>query len=108
MKQIVATRDDIVFYIKMFPLTTIHPEAYGKSAAVLCEEDNTKALAMLEDIFAKKPIPAAKCKTTAVDDSIRVGRGLGISSTPTLIFQSGKVASGALKANDIVAKATEK
>lgn len=108
MKQIVAMRDDIAFYVKLFPLTTIHPEAYGKSAAVLCEEDNAKALQLLDDIFAKKPIPAAKCKTTAVDDTIRVGRGLGVSSTPTLIFQSGKVVSGALKSNDIVARATEK
>ncbi len=101
-------RDDIVFYIKMFPLTSIHPEAYGKSAAVLCQEDNAKALALLDDIFDKKPIPAPTCKTTGVDDSIRTGRSLGISSTPTLIFQNGKVASGALKANELVARATEK
>ena len=108
MKQVVATRDDIVFYIKMFPLTSIHPEAYAKSAAVLCEKDNDKALKLLEDAFANITIPAPKCETSAVDESIRMGRSLGVSSTPTIVFGNGRIVSGAIKANELAERATEK
>ena len=108
MKQVVATRDDIAFYIKLFPLTSIHPEAYAKSAAVLCEEDNDKALKLLEDAFNNITIPAPKCETSAVDESIRMGRALGVSSTPTIVFQNGRIVSGAIKADELAGRATEK
>ncbi len=89
MKQVVTTRDDIAFYIKMYPLTSIHPEAYSKSATILCEEDNDKALKLLEDAFANKTIPPATCQTDAVDESIMMGKALGVSSTPTSSVRSG-------------------
>jgi thiol:disulfide interchange protein DsbC len=52
MKKVVADRKDIAFYIKLFPLKS-NLEAYEKSKAILCE----KSLSLLEDAFAKKPLP---------------------------------------------------
>ncbi|MCK4910251.1 MAG: thioredoxin fold domain-containing protein [Thermodesulfovibrionales bacterium] len=101
-------RDDIAFYIKFLPLTTIHPEAYGKSTAIFCQEDNEKSLELLDKVFEKKANPKPDCKTQAVDESLRLGRSLGVNSTPTIVYQSGKVLSGAVRANELAEKATEK
>ena len=89
MKKIIEERKDIVFYIKMFPLKS-HPAAYDKAKAILCE----KSLALLEDAHAKKPIPKPTCETTAVDESIKLGEKLGLSSVPALIFPDGRVMPG--------------
>lgn len=89
MKKITEERKDIVFYIKMFPLKS-HPAAYDKAKAIVCE----KSLALLEDAHAHKPIPKPACETSAVDESIKLGEKLGLSSVPTLIFPDGRVMPG--------------
>ena len=108
MKQVVASRDDIAFYIKFFPLRSIHPDAYAKSKAVACQKDNESALKLLGEIFVNKANPKPDCKTSIVDDSIKLGNSIGLRATPTIIYQSGKVISGAPRAEIIVAKAVEK
>jgi thiol:disulfide interchange protein DsbC len=90
MKKVIKERNDIVFYIKIFPLRTVPPEAYEKAKAILCE----KSLALLEDAFAGKPLPKPNCETTAVDENIRLAKKLGISSSPTLVFPDGRIISG--------------
>lgn len=89
IKKVVAERKDIAFYMKMFPLK-IHPEAYEKSKAIICE----RSLELLENAFDKKPLPKAKCETTAVDENIKLGEKLGISGTPAIILPDGRVISG--------------
>jgi thiol:disulfide interchange protein DsbC len=89
MKKITEERKDIVFYIKMFPLKS-HPAAYDKAKAIVCE----KSLALLEDAHANKPIPKPACETSAVDESIKLGEKLGLSSVPALIFPDGRVMPG--------------
>ena len=77
MKKVVRERKDISFYIKMFPLK-IHAGAYDKAKAIVCE----KSLALLESAFEEKSLPAPKCKTTAVDDNIKLAGKFGITSAP--------------------------
>ena len=89
MKKIVEERKDIVFYIKMFPLKS-HPGAYEKAKAIVCE----KSLALLEDAHEKRPVPAPKCQTSVVDENIKLGEKLGISSVPTLILPDGRLMPG--------------
>ena len=89
MKKITEERKDIAFFIKFFPLK-IHPAAYAKAKAILCE----KSLALLEEAYSGKPMPQPKCETTAVDDSIKLAEKLGLSSVPVLIFPDGRVMSG--------------
>ena len=89
MKQILKERDDIVFFIKLFPLK-IHPAAYEKSKAVVCE----KSLELLDDAFAGKNIPKAKCETKELDENAEVAQRLGISGTPAIILPDGAIIPG--------------
>ena len=98
LKKVIAERKDIVFFIKMFPLP-IHKEAAEKAKAIVCE----KSLPLLEAAFEKKPVAKPKCKTSAVDDNIALGKKVGITGTPTLVMPDGRVVSGFRDANAIKA-----
>lgn len=92
------TRNDIAFYLKMYPILQLHPEAYAKSKAIVCEEDNEKAIRLLEDVYAKKRIKAPQCDTNVIDENIRLAGKLRITGTPTLVFPDGIKVSGAMDA----------
>jgi thiol:disulfide interchange protein DsbC len=89
MKKIIDERNDIAFYLKMYPLKS-HPAAYEKAKAIVCE----KSLALLDEAYEKKPLPKPNCDTTAVDESIKLAEKLGISSVPSSILSDGKVIPG--------------
>jgi len=97
MKKIIDERKDITFRLKMFPLTN-HPGAYEKSKSILCE----KSLALLEDAFEKKPIPKPKCETSAVDETIKLGEKLGITSVPALVLPDGRIVPGYKDAKTLI------
>ncbi len=99
IKKIVSQRKDIVFYIKLFPLVRLHPDAYNKSKAIVCE----KSLKLLDDALSGKKIPAPKCETTEIDENISLAASLGIGSTPTIILKDGTVISGYLPADKLIA-----
>jgi len=98
LEKVIRMDKDIVFYIKMLPLVSIHPDALRISKAILC--DGTVKL--LEDSFAGLEIPEPSCQTDAVDRTIRKARELGIGSTPTLVLPDGRLAPGYRSAEDIV------
>ncbi|HDH53068.1 MAG TPA: hypothetical protein ENH24_01120 [Nitrospirae bacterium] len=98
MKKIVEKRKDIAFYLKMYPLTSIHPDAYNKSKTIVCE----KSLKLLEDAYEKKPIPAPTCTTDAIDKNIELAKKLGIRGTPAIILPDGRLLSGNQKAEDLI------
>ncbi len=93
----IQERKDIAFYIKMFPLP-MHKDAYEKAKAIVCE----KSLALLEDAFSGKPLPKPKCETSVLDENIKLGRGLGISGTPAIIFPDGRLVSGYVDAKTLI------
>ncbi len=97
MKKVINERKDIAFYIVLYPLP-MHPEAYEKSKAIFCE----KSLSMLDDAFAKKPLPKAKCQTKAIDENIELARKLGITGTPAMIFPDGALVPGYKDAGEII------
>ncbi|GAB4424435.1 MAG: hypothetical protein OHK0032_19000 [Thermodesulfovibrionales bacterium] len=97
MKKVVNERKDIAFYIKMFPLK-IHPGAYEKAKAIVCE----KSLTLLENAFDKKELPKPKCETSVIDENIKLAEKLGISGTPALILPDGRVIPGAVEAKTLI------
>jgi thiol:disulfide interchange protein DsbC len=99
LKKIVSERKDIAFYIKLFPLVKLHPDAYRKSKSIVCE----RSLKLLDDAFSGKEIPPPTCETNQVDENIQLGRSLGITGTPTLILQDGTVVSGYTTADRLIA-----
>jgi len=97
IKKVVAKRQDIAFFIKMYPLP-MHQGAYEKAKAIVCE----KSLALLDDAFAKKPLPEAKCDSTAVDDNLKLAEKLGIRGTPAIIMPNGIVIPGYKDADSLI------
>ncbi len=89
MKQVLAKRKDVAFYIFLFPLE-MHKDAYKKAQAVLCE----KSLTLLDDAFGGKPLPEPKCGSEAVEKNKALAKSLKFSGTPTLVREDGKVLSG--------------
>jgi thiol:disulfide interchange protein DsbC len=98
MKKVIEKRKDIVFFIKMYPLP-MHKGSYAKAKAIVCE----KSLSLLEDAFENKPLPAAKCDTSAVDDNIKLAEKLGIRGTPAMILPNGKLLPGYKDAGALIA-----
>lgn len=104
MEKVVAQHDDIVFYIKMFPLA-MHPAAYDKARAIVCariEKSNELALVLLADSLAGRKLPAPDCGNDLVDKNIVLAKELRINSTPTFIMPDGRVLPGYKVAEKIV------
>lgn len=97
IKEIIAKRKDIAFYIKLYPLD-MHPEAYKKSKTVLCEQ----SLELLDAAFEGKDVPTAKCQSSELDDNIKLAKSLGIHGTPAIILQNGLLISGYVKSETLV------
>ncbi len=97
MKKVIEKRKDIAFFIKMFPLK-IHPGAYEKAKTIVCE----KSLTLLDDAFTRKQLPKPKCKTSVVDDNLKLGEKLGISGVPALILPDGRVIPGYREADALI------
>ncbi|HXY53843.1 MAG TPA: DsbC family protein [Nitrospirota bacterium] len=89
IKQVLAMRNDVAFYIMPFPLP-MHKDAYKKVQAILCE----KSLALLDDAFAGKALTEPACPNELVEKNIALARELGFNGTPVLVRDDGTVLSG--------------
>jgi thiol:disulfide interchange protein DsbC len=98
LKEVVRRDPEIAFLIKLFPLP-MHPEAHGISQSIVCNN----SMEYLERSFAGEPIPAPNCEIPVVDQTIEIGKQLGIRSTPTLVMPDGLVVPGYKKAEALLA-----
>ena len=92
-----AQIDDITVYVFMYPV--IRPELAEHSKAVWCAQDRSKA--WLDLALRAKPVAVSVACETPVEKNLELGRGLGVNSTPTLIFASGERIAGGLSAADL-------
>ena len=91
--------DNVTIYVFMYPV--IRPENADHSRAVWCSPDRAKA--WLELAAAPRPkVPDANpgCGDP-VDKVLKLGRSLGVNSTPTLILANGERVTGGLAAPDL-------
>ncbi len=102
MKQVIKKRKDIVFYLKIFPIIQLHPQAYEKSKAIVCEKSNEKAIKLLEDAYNKKTLPKPTCDTKVIDENIELAKKIGVNATPTIVFEDGRVVSGAVSTEKLI------
>jgi thiol:disulfide interchange protein DsbC len=81
---------DLQTFFFLFPL---NPASYEKAKSIWCSQDRLKALE--ESYQGKEPGPSS-CNASAIDRNLELGKHLLITSTPTLLFQNGKVIEGYL------------
>lgn len=101
LERTLAGVNDTTVYVLLYPITSLHPDAANKSHAIWCSNDRVKTwLSWMRDQQAPKAVPAP-CKEDPVASLQALGKKLRISSTPTLMFPSGKRLSGALPAEEL-------
>lgn len=77
--------EDVTIYTFLFPLTSIHPEAAGKSAKVWCALDSEKALDKALKGESVQAVPQNPLCSAPVDTVIQLAAEHGIGGTPTII-----------------------
>lgn len=90
LKDVVRADPEIAFYIKMFPIASIHPDAPRIATAIICED----SMELLEDSFAGRAVPDPQCETDRVARNIELARASQIISTPTMVMPDGSLAEG--------------
>ena len=96
--KLIYMEPDLAIYVKMFPLK-MHPHSYDKARVIL----GAGTPYLLDKAFAGEqlPQPGLKDPKEPVDESIKLGESLGITSTPTLVLPDGRIIVGARDAAEI-------
>ncbi len=79
---------DLQVFFFLYPLA---PSSYEKAKSIWCSKDRRKAL---EETYQGRESKSPACDTTAINKNMEIGRHLLIDSTPTLLFQNGKIVEG--------------
>jgi thiol:disulfide interchange protein DsbC len=99
LRKAVAKDADVAFLVMPYPRNRNDKATYRKCQAVVC----SKSEKLLDDAYAGKEIPDAACKTVAVDETIRLAERLKIEGTPTMILPDGRMISGYMEAEALLA-----
>jgi thiol:disulfide interchange protein DsbC len=71
---------------------------YNKRLASVC----AKSEKLLDDAYDGKKLAAPTCKSTAVDDTMRLADRLGIQGTPSMVLPDGRIVSGYMEADALL------
>ena len=95
-----VTKDaDVAFLVMPYPRNRNDKATYRKCLAVVC----SKSEKLLDDAYAGKELPEASCKTDAVNETMRLAERLKIQGTPTMILPDGRMVSGYMEAEALLA-----
>jgi thiol:disulfide interchange protein DsbC len=86
---------DLQVFFFLYPL---NPTSYEKAKSIWCSQDRVKAL---EETYQGKALGTPSCDASPINKNIELGRHLFIHSTPTLIFQNGKMMEGYSSSNSL-------
>jgi len=86
---------DLQVFLFLYPLS---PASFEKAESVWCSKDRRKAL---EETYQGMELKTPSCDTTAINKNVELGRRLLIDSTPTLVFQNGKIIEGYLPSDTL-------
>ncbi len=81
-----------------FPRAGINSESYTKMVSAWCSDQADLSITLLKD---NKSIPSNSCENS-VAEQFELGRTLGITGTPALITQSGKLLPGYVPAQELL------
>lgn len=91
--------DNVTVHRHLLPGTT--ETAREKAVAVWCAADPVVAW---KNVVAGKANAAARCDSSALDRNLELGKRLGLTSTPSIIYENGNVSAGMLLASEIAAR----
>jgi len=95
-----AAKDaDVAFLVMPYPRNRNDKATYRKCLAVVC----SKSEKLLDDAYAGKELPPAACKTDAVNETMRLADRLKIQGSPTMILPDGRMVSGYMAAEALLA-----
>ena len=80
--------NDLQTFFFLYPLT---PASYEKAKAIWCSQGKLKAL---EETYEGKELRSPSCDASPIDKNMQLGKRLLVESTPTLLFQNGKMMEG--------------
>jgi len=86
---------DLQVFFFLYPLT---PDSYEKAKSIWCSQDKVRAL---EETYQGKVLRSPSCDTSPIDKNMEFGKRLLIDSTPTLLFQNGKMVEGYTSPNTL-------
>jgi len=86
---------DLQAFFFLYPLT---PASYEKAKSIWCSQDKVRAL---EETYQGKELRSPSCDTSPIDKNMEFGKRLLIDSTPTLLFQNGKMVEGFASPNTL-------
>jgi thiol:disulfide interchange protein DsbC len=92
--------NNVTIYTFLFPLQDLHPDAANKARAIWCAPDKGAAWQNWM-VNGQLPQSAAENCNAPIQEITGLGRKLGISSTPTLVFANGQRVPGALPAEEV-------
>jgi thiol:disulfide interchange protein DsbC len=98
MKKAVGKDPEIAFYVMPYPRNRNDRATYDKCLAVVCG----KSVKLLDDAYEGKELPPPTCKSTAVDDTMRLADRLGIQGTPSMVLPDGRIVSGYMAADALL------
>lgn len=98
IKKAVAKDPEAAFYVMPYPRNKNDKATYNKCLAVVCE----KSEKLLDDAYEGRAVPAPKCQSTAVDETIRLADRLGIQGTPSMVLPDGRIVSGYREADALL------
>jgi len=98
IKKAAAKDTDVAFLVMPYPRNRNDKATYGKCLSVVC----AKSEKLLDDAYAGKELPAAACKSNAVDETIRLANRLQVQGTPSMILPDGRLISGSMEAEALL------
>jgi thiol:disulfide interchange protein DsbC len=99
IKKAVEKDPEVAFYVMPYPRNKNDKATYRKCLAVVCG----KTVKLLDDAYEGKELPAPSCKSSAVDETMKLADRLKIQGTPTMILPDGRLVSGYMEAEALLA-----
>ena len=99
IKKAVAKDPEVAFYVMPYPRNGNDKATYARCLTVVC----SKSEKLLDDAYAGKELPAPSCKSDAVDETMKLADRLKIQGTPTMILPDGRLISGSMDADALLA-----
>ena len=89
-----------VVAVFLYPVARLHPDAVRKSIAIWCADNQAD---VLDRALAGQPVTgdSRPCRHP-IENNLELGKRLGLSGTPFLIFPDGHVATGYRSAKEVL------